>query len=551
VTSEPARERTVVAARAVAASPAEHPRRETTGLAWGAVAGALGALVAYAVWLGRGLPLLSDEWDIVGFHYNGHYLTPYNGHLSLVPVAIYRTLFDTVGLQSSTPYRVAGLVCYAAVVLLLFHYCRSRVGPAAAAVFALALAWFSQSQLTLLYGFLLNFTIPLAVLLVIWGVHDRAPRGRDAAGGALLLVALVTSSVGLIVAVSVLVDLAVRRAPARRFVPYAIALAIWLAWYAKYHEPIRRAPAGAVARYAWRQFFGTFRALGAGWTPGGVVLLAGFVALVWFAATRWSTWNARATGALVGWLTFVALTALTRTSQITLNPPDAGRYVWIGAFFAFVVVAECVRTVPIPWTLLGVALVVVALSGAALTTHLRQQRADTLAYGQRLRAPLAAVEAIPDRIDPAQILPLNLIPVRARDYLAAIRAVGSPYPHPTFASLGNETGRRDADTWMLRDLAIRVAPVREAVPAAGCVPARGTTVTVGSGGRVVVRAAGDDVAVRVRRFERRFALPPVGTVDANDAGAVAFPRDRSDIPWHLEVAGPVRSLEVCTSGGTS
>ena len=67
-------------------------------------------VVASAVILakGRGLTFSYDEWDwIVGRipWRTDVLLTPHNGHLSLVPLLIFKVLFVTVGLKAYWVYR--------------------------------------------------------------------------------------------------------------------------------------------------------------------------------------------------------------------------------------------------------------------------------------------------------------------------------------------------------------------------------------------------------------------------------------------------------------
>ncbi|NLA37634.1 MAG: hypothetical protein GX868_18375, partial [Actinobacteria bacterium] len=56
----------------------------------------LAVIVATVLWglvLGRHLWFFSDEWNIMGTYPSGNLLTPFNGHLSLVPVALYQAVF--------------------------------------------------------------------------------------------------------------------------------------------------------------------------------------------------------------------------------------------------------------------------------------------------------------------------------------------------------------------------------------------------------------------------------------------------------------------------
>ena len=80
---------------------------------------------------GRGLNFFFDEWDFVLRQRSGvHSLfEPHVGHLSLVPIVIYRILLHTVGLAPYWPYRLVALVLHLVCVWLLFVLARRRVGP--------------------------------------------------------------------------------------------------------------------------------------------------------------------------------------------------------------------------------------------------------------------------------------------------------------------------------------------------------------------------------------------------------------------------------------
>src|SRR5689334_17818311 len=133
----------------------------------------IGALVAYMLWLGRGLWFYSDDWNLIAWYHHDHFLTPFNGHLSLVPVLVYRLLFATAGIGTYLPYRVAGLAAYAFLGVMIYCYGRSRVPPVIAALASLAVMWYSAAQLDVSFPVLLNFSLPLALLIAIWTLLDR------------------------------------------------------------------------------------------------------------------------------------------------------------------------------------------------------------------------------------------------------------------------------------------------------------------------------------------------------------------------------------------
>src|SRR5690348_16449738 len=81
--------------------------------------------------LSRGSSFWADEWDFILHRRGGSldtFLAPHNGHLSLVPVAIYKLLFAVCGIGSYTPYRIVVTLLSLLVGVLVFVYARPRVG---------------------------------------------------------------------------------------------------------------------------------------------------------------------------------------------------------------------------------------------------------------------------------------------------------------------------------------------------------------------------------------------------------------------------------------
>src|SRR5436309_15596642 len=78
----------------------------------------------------RGITAWFDEWIwLLTRRGNsvGSFLDSYNGHLSLVPVAVYKLLWVTAGLRTYVPYRVLLIVAHLGCCALLFRYGLPRV----------------------------------------------------------------------------------------------------------------------------------------------------------------------------------------------------------------------------------------------------------------------------------------------------------------------------------------------------------------------------------------------------------------------------------------
>jgi len=507
----------------------------------------LGTLLAYAGWLGRDLWFFSDDWDIIAFHHNGAYLTPYNGHLWLVPIAIFHSLYVTAGLGSYAPYQVVGFVGYALLGIVFYVYARRRIAPLLAALAALSVMWYSTAQYNLLFPLLVNFSLPLVCTVGIWMLLDRDSRRADLGGGVLLAVALATNSVGLVTVAVVATELLVRRAPIRRWLPFVPPFALWLVWYAAYHTPMAGpGGAGAVLRYALHEIQATFAGFAGGSSGLGDVLLAGTVILFALAIVRWHSFNARAAAALAGFGAFALLTAYTRQGFVPPVVATTPRYLWLDSFFLVAALVEVMRPIRSIRYVAVVGAVLVIVGGVTLVGNLRSYHEQVVTGAHTTRTYLTAVEAIPDRINRRRLLPVSYIPVSVGAYLTAVHHLGSPIPDNLPSSqLGTEADRAGADKWMITDLGLEFQPV-PAPPSSGCtqlaagVAARGLEVR--GPATVLVQPTTAPVAWTLRRLARNGV--PQGSIPPGALESLQIPRDDSSRPWHVQIAAPA-TVSVC------
>jgi hypothetical protein len=507
----------------------------------------LGALLAYAAWLGRNISFFSDDWDIIAFHHNGRYLTPYNGHLWLVPIGIFHTLYVTVGLRAYAPYRAVGLVCYGALGIAFYGYARRRVGPTLAAIAALSVMWFSTAQYNLMFPLLMNFSLPLAATVVIWILLDRESLRCDIAAGGCLAVALASNSVGLITAAAVGTELLVRRDPPRRWLPFVPPLALWLLWYAVYHTSTAGpGGAGAVVRYAAHEIQATFAAFAGGSDALGYVLLVATAVLFTLSIVRWHTFNARAAGALAAVLAFALLTSYTRAGFVPPVLATTPRYLWFNGFFLVVAVVEVVSGLHVRWPAALVGTLVVVVGAVTLVGNLRDYHDQVVTYGRTVRTYMVAVDAIPDRIGQQRVIPFSYITVRVGAYLTAIRHLGSPLGPVTLRALGSEHDRSTADSWMIHDLDLRFRTVSVAPGSCAAVPPSVAARDLATRGpvTVVVRAGSTPVVWSLRRLAVRFHTA-AGSLAPGDAATLTIPPDHSSLPWHVRIQGAAASVSVC------
>ena len=506
-------------------------------------------LLVVAAFAGRDLWFFSDDWNIYADYHDGNLLTPFNGHLSLVPAGVYRVLFHTAGMGSYLPYRLAGLAALAVLAFQVVRFAHVRLGelrrgrvPLGAILVTVAVSavlWNSAGKMNLLFPFLMNFTIPIAALLAIWwhldraGEDDRSPLRHEVAASLWLVLALATSGLGLMTMAAVGVELAVSRAPWRRWAVMAPGPLLWAVWYVGHRDANEiSTDLAAVVAYCARMFLGATTSMAGGIDVVGVLLALGVVAFFVLAGLRWRSLDARTLGALAAPATFIVFTAITRLDIVPAIPPDELRYSWaVAAYLVLAVVVAARRTamfeVRVPegvWAGAVVVAVVVLVVGAVRLWDSMEAWNEQVATARPgLSSVLFATEAIGiERIDPDVVIPLSYVPVTTGGYLGAVADVGSPLADATAEDLGGALyNRQVADRLLVEQLGIEARPV----PRSTCSVGEGAP-PVGPDGEVLlqpgdvielVHVGPDQPEVRLSRFAPvddglALAVPPGSTV---------------------------------------
>ena len=147
----------------------------------------LGAAVFFA-YQTRGTTFWFDEWEWIAQRRGndvGTFLDPHNQHLSLVPIALYRLLFATVGLDDYRPYRALVIAAHIGVVVLVFAYARTRVGAWLALAPAALLLFFGPGWQEVLWPFQVAWLIAIGAGVLALMALDRRTRGGDVLAGGL------------------------------------------------------------------------------------------------------------------------------------------------------------------------------------------------------------------------------------------------------------------------------------------------------------------------------------------------------------------------------
>ncbi|HEX5376667.1 MAG TPA: hypothetical protein VFW48_10980, partial [Solirubrobacterales bacterium] len=200
------------------------------------------AAVLILVW-GRGQTFINDEWSYLVNYRSWSFeslVTPQNGHLLLVPLLVYKSLFATVGADSHVPYQVTTIVLHFTVATLFFSLVRTRLPLAVATGLTVLVIFFGAGWDTIMGAYEIPNLTGMAAGLGMLLALERRSRGGDIAACVLLAVSLASFSVGIAFALGALfaIWLGGRAEWRRAWVVLAPAAlyAIWFLWARKFGQ---------------------------------------------------------------------------------------------------------------------------------------------------------------------------------------------------------------------------------------------------------------------------------------------------------------------------
>jgi hypothetical protein len=317
-------------------------------LAAHAVDGAFGLLVAgwllYVLSITRGFYFWADDLRLID--QSGSWrglIEPYNGHMSVLMLSVYRVSAELFHL-SYTPVGIAGILSLVAVPLSYFITTRRRLGPPLAAILAMPLLWYD--------GMLVRAANLNHFLALVGGIFAAAAlnRGRRADAGlaAALVFSLCSAAGGVAVAGACLVHNALTRASPRRWLAVLVPSALWAGWWflvaGASSRSSRHPPSvGWAVRGVLGLCFSPFSQAAFGIRPLAAVLLAAF-----FLYGAVQLRRGLAAGAnFVAWSSAMVLwAAAVVQNRGSVNHAHTFRYTYLSLGFALLAV---VPSRPIRW----------------------------------------------------------------------------------------------------------------------------------------------------------------------------------------------------------
>lgn len=520
----------------------------------------IGFIVSYR--LGSGLTVFADEWNVIlrPDWSADSLLEPLNEHIYLGPVIVYKLLLGIFGLDSTAPFRAAGLLLVVVIAALVFVFVRRRLGDAIGLIAILVLLLLGPAWEDLLWGAGISFLGAIAAGLGAFVCLERETRRTDVWACVLLVVSLAFSSLGLVFAIGAVVDVALRPDRlSRAWIP-AIPFVLYAIWYAAYgHEAESALSAdnlfGAplyVADSAGSAIASLLGLTGVG--PGSLGVNPDFgrpLLIVALALAVWAVALDRTVLSRGFWVLMASALAFwgsAALNQIPGREAGASRYQLIGAVFVVLIAAELLRGRRLSRGWLVVAGVVAA---GAILSNLGALREGERFFREKSDtniAALAALEGARDSIDPARVITPGFAgtpfpqSVMVSDYFDAVDRWGSPAADYRSLVLGTQRGREAADGLLAGAFGLQLSPGGRPAAAPGCSrvgPAADEVELPPGGGRLSADGIAD---VRLRRWAER-ATVDLGRADPGSY-SLEIPTDDFDQPWTLDLRG-ADSASVC------
>ena len=494
------------------------------------------ASAAYFLRITRASWFYADEWAMaVQVMRTQDVFDPYNGHLSITILGLYRGLLELFGFATHLPYRIAGIVSFVAVPVAMFVVARRRVGAPIAAIMGLLLLWFRDISLE--PG---GLNHSLALLGAIVCGHGLVGRGRRSDGlvAAGLSFALCSAGGGVAVAVAAMVHSLCARATRGRWLAVLLPSAAWLVWWLVLVPPdseeVQELRPGVLelAEDAVRHAAASFRYLALGNRVVGAVLLAMFIAYAAWrvrqgltAAANVLAWTA---GLLFWWF------GLMWTRWLLIGATPAFRYVWVSAGFILLAVLPTGRVTVPSWAsastrkgaVLGATavLLVAAFLAHAVRPDAQQAGRTAAAYGRVTRGQAAVILDPNAAIRDGVKLGFSLGSLTARQ----LRELRHTY--------GGDGGTGETDELLVDIGAVSLASGPPGPAPQGCRVVRRPTLAAPDS-RVELYPRTGTPEVRVRRFGPEWVS--VGRLQEGRRATLLLPGFESGEQWELSATAGV------------
>ncbi|MGB0121675.1 MAG: hypothetical protein WBP55_12065 [Solirubrobacterales bacterium] len=506
------------------------------------------------------LDFMLDDWAFVISRAPGNigdYLEPHNEHISILPVAIYKLLLGIFGMTSAMPLHVLSVALFLLSVWVLFVYLKPLAGAPAAFIGCGLVLFLGTAWEDLLWVFQLGFSISLAAGIGSLHLLRRGDRAGDRLACLLLVISVISTSIGIAFIAAALVALLLRRSElVKRLWVVAVPSLVYATWWIGWG---RDAPNGFrlentldvplwvfnALRLAIADTNGSFRI--AGETGEIVTAIACFLVLAGLAFCLYRSHRIPRAFlvALALGLVFWGLAALNGRNY------EAVRYQLPGVMILLMLVAGAIDGVRIPSRVLGVV-AVVAVVGVSFNLVEMQDGYRNFFHplSDKGFATLTALEIARGSVDPDYAAGMNedgSLAVTARDYFDAEQRYGSAAW--SLDEIGQRSGeaRARVDQVLVEALPVSGVPLPSGLNVGSCqkvaAGTAGSETTIPLPARTFTFRSDNEVFLAVGRYGDGAATGAI-YADADTETLVRVPEDRSTRPWRISFLG-TGTVRVC------
>jgi hypothetical protein len=504
-----------------------------------------------------------------------NFLYPHNEHIVILPVAITKVLLAIFGMGSNVPEQIQMGLTVLGAATLLFVWLRRRLDPWLAVIGATLFLFLGSAWPTILWPFENEFTLPVVFGLAGLLFLDRDDDKGDRWACVMFVLGTISGSLGVCFLPAPFIDFLFKRKERgtwKRAYVWAVPLLVYLVWFAgwghtaEHHLTIHNflhAPQYVLEGFASSldslAGLSTITANVSGNNDWGRPLVIGAIGLLAFAQWRRpgfsrTFWMVTAAG--------VAYWLLAAFDFVPGREASAARYVYAGALFTLLMIAELLRPWPFSRKALWVAAGVAILAIGPNLAQLREGSSWEKEQSVLTRTDIGALEIARDTVAPTyQLLSVestgtaSLALVQAGPWFEAVDKWGTFADTPAQIE-GEPAGAREHADKVLAE----ALPISSSVEPGGLAPQAPAGVecaTLAGGqssakqvqlkpGRTTVEVApGAPAQIALRRFSAESF--PVG-VAGGEGGAttvVEIPKDRASQPWYMHVEA-AQTTRVCT-----
>jgi hypothetical protein len=337
-------------------------------------------------------------------------LAPFNGHLPLGGRFVYEAVFTTVGAEYWV-FVAINVACLFVCVALTFELARRRVGTVAALAPCLVLLFFGFAREQLLWPFDLHTLLALAFGLTALLMLERGDRRGDALVCLLLTASIAMIELGLSFALGIAIWLVLddRRAALRRAWVVVLPLALYAAWWLWARKFDQSQATVSNIHLIPETLLNAGASVLGSLTGTNPVLPGSYVTEV--------TWFGRALAvvAAIALALRLALGSLPRTIWVWLSilgsywlllaivarPPQASRYLLVGAVAVILIAADALRGRVSGRLAAGLLVLAVLALPANVAQLLEGREGDTLHRDPPITSTeFAMLELARDEVDP-------------------------------------------------------------------------------------------------------------------------------------------------------